>query len=101
MEDAGVVDQYIDAAETIARGVDDSIGIGRRGGVACEEAYACRLAEPVGGGAELGLGAAVNEYVGAATDELLGDSVADARRSAGDDDGLVFCVFHDQSPLFC
>jgi hypothetical protein len=101
MEYAGIVHQHIHAAKTIARSVDDTIGIGRGRDVASEEAYARRLGEPVGRDAELGLGAAVDKYVGAATDELLGDSLTDSRRSASDDDGLMICVFHDRSPLFC
>lgn len=70
MEYAGIIDQHIHAAKTIARG------------------------------GEFGLGAAIEKYVGAVTDELLSDSVADAGRSACDDDGLILCGSDDGSPLF-
>ena len=83
--DAGVLHQYVDAAEALQGGGDDAFGIGLAGDVGGDEDGRPDRRQPLGGRGT-GLGLAVGDHHRCAfLDEAFGDAGANAARRADHD----------------
>ena len=98
-EDAGRVDEHVDAAEALDGGRDERLRLLARGDLAGVDvdALAGRV-EGVAGGLELGLAGAAEDDARALLEEALRCGAADAAAAAGDQDDLVL-ELHGEPPV--